>query len=47
MERIRCCGKEMRLKAETLQFQEYYCEKCGDVVYVKKAVAARPQMIDD
>lgn len=47
MEHITCCRTEMRLKAETLSFQEFSCEVCGDVVYIKKRTAARPVMLDD
>ncbi len=37
----------MKKRTETLQFEEYECSKCGDVVYVKKKIAVKPQMLDD
>ena len=42
-----CCGKEMKINIETPRFLEVQCEKCGDVVYIKKNVDQRPVMIDD
>lgn len=47
VEHIKCCGMEMKKRADTLLFEEYECSKCGDVVYVRKKAAAKPQMIDD
>ncbi len=37
----------MRPGLETVKFFEAHCDLCGDVVYVKKDKAARPQMLDD
>ena len=37
----------MKMRIETMQFREMACDKCGDVVYVKKRIAAKPQMLDD
>lgn len=42
-----CCGKEMQLAMETFKFLEVHCNACGDVVYLKKERAERPQMLDD
>lgn len=42
-----CCGKEMDVKMETIKFLEIQCGRCGDVVYVKKAVKTRPELLDD
>ena len=42
-----CCGKEMRINIETPRFLEVQCEKCGDVVYIKKNVEQKPVLIDD
>ena len=44
----KCCGKEMRINIETSRFVELRCEKCGDIVYVKKdAATQKPVMLDD
>ena len=43
----KCCGKEMRITIETSRFIETECEQCGDVVYIKKGDAEKPQMLDD
>lgn len=43
----KCCGKLMRVDAETGKFLEMVCVQCGDIVYLKKSVAKKPQMIDD
>lgn len=42
-----CCGREMQQNMETPKFVEMNCGVCGDVVYVKKDRAERPQMLDD
>ncbi len=47
MDHIRCCGKEMKLKIETLRFRELECNKCGDIIYVKKGMTGKPELIDD
>ena len=43
----KCCGREMQPNMETLKFIEMNCGICGDVVYVKKEQAEKPQMLDD
>ncbi len=43
----RCCGKAMRVNAETASFFELICRACNDIVYAKKTDAAKPQIIDD
>jgi hypothetical protein len=43
----KCCGKEMRKKVETIEFEEFHCEKCGDIVYIKKDSVRKPELIDD
>ncbi|MBI2579119.1 MAG: hypothetical protein HYW26_05385 [Candidatus Aenigmarchaeota archaeon] len=47
MDHIKCCGREMKLKIETLRFSEFGCEKCGDIVYIKKISSSKPQLLDD
>ncbi len=48
MEKLpKCCNRDMRLGLETAKFFEAHCDLCGDVVYVKKESAAKPQMLDD
>lgn len=47
MQAPKCCGREMRPNMETPKFLEMGCDICGDVVYVKKDRAERPQMLDD
>ncbi|MBS3050996.1 MAG: hypothetical protein J4400_02520 [Candidatus Aenigmarchaeota archaeon] len=42
-----CCGRDMQPNMETPKFVEMNCEVCGDVVYVKKERAEKPQMLDD
>ncbi len=43
----KCCGKKMKLNVEGIKFAEAVCEKCGDIVYIKKSEEYAPQMIDD
>ena len=43
----KCCGKIMKIVNDGIKFSEVICEKCGDVVYVKKSVEGLPQLIDD
>lgn len=43
----KCCGREMKINIETTRFIELQCEKCGDVIYVKKDNAQKPVMLDD
>lgn len=42
-----CCGKQMSSNLELGRFVEVQCEKCGDIVYVKKYASQRPVMLDD
>ncbi len=42
-----CCETEMNSVYETTKFMEAHCGVCGDVVYVKKEAAQKPQLIDD
>jgi DNA-directed RNA polymerase subunit RPC12/RpoP len=42
-----CCGKVMRLHAETTTLYEVRCDNCGDVIFVKKEKASKPTMLDD
>ncbi len=42
-----CCGKNMKVKLETFKFLEVVCEKCGDIVYLKKGAEYKPQLLDD
>lgn len=42
-----CCGKEMKVNLELGRFIEVQCNKCGDVIYLKKYAADKPVMIDD
>lgn len=46
-ERPVCCGKEMKINLETSRFVEVQCEKCGDIIYVKKNDAQKPILLDD
>ncbi len=43
----KCCGSEMRPVMETTKFLEVHCGVCGDIVYIKKEAAKKPQMLDD
>lgn len=43
----RCCGEKMKVGVDTGKFLEVVCGQCDDVVYLKKGVAQKPQMIDD
>ena len=43
----KCCGKEMKVTSELGRFIEVQCEKCGDVIYLKKAEFQKPKLIDD
>ncbi|MEM7819514.1 MAG: hypothetical protein QXD48_01655 [Candidatus Aenigmatarchaeota archaeon] len=43
----KCCGVEMKKNIETITFVEYKCEKCGNIIYFKKDVEDKPQLIDD
>ena len=43
----KCCGREMRIDADTGKFLEIVCVSCGDTVYVKKDDSKKPQMLDD
>lgn len=42
-----CCGERMTVGAEGRRLLELVCAQCGEIVYVKKLGADRPQMIDD
>lgn len=43
-----CCGTKMKINIETSRFIELQCEKCGDIIYVKKEDnAQKPVMLDD
>lgn len=42
-----CCGRRMKVSLELGRFTEMLCERCGDVIYVKKLSSAKPVMIDD
>ena len=43
-----CCGSEMKVSMELGRFLEVQCQKCGDVIYIKKYEAEnRPIMLDD
>jgi len=44
-----CCGRAMVASLELGRFLEAKCEKCGDLVYVKKrsAEGGRPVLLDD
>jgi hypothetical protein len=37
----------MKPLMETSKFLEVHCNRCNDVVYVKKAVSEKPRMLDD
>ncbi len=41
-----CCGKSMRIHAETPLHYEVRCDTCSDVVYIKKE-KKKPVMLDD
>ena len=43
----KCCGKKMIISLEGIKFIEARCESCGDMVYIKKEEAHKPQMLDD
>jgi len=47
LDKPKCCGKEMKRKIETLEFEEFHCGECKDVVYVKKDQVKKPELIDD
>ncbi len=42
-----CCGQDMRIVMESALFLELYCDKCNDVIYLKKKDIPKPQMLDD
>jgi hypothetical protein len=42
-----CCGRRMKAWMETSSFIELSCEKCGDMVYLKKSQSLKPALIDD
>lgn len=42
-----CCRQEMRINLESPRFVEAICQKCRDIVYIKKHIELRPQLIDD
>jgi hypothetical protein len=42
-----CCGREMVPVYDTSKFVEAHCGLCGDVVYVKKESAQKPELLDD
>lgn len=42
-----CCGMEMMKNIETSTFIEIGCRKCGDVIYMKKDIPLRPELLDD
>lgn len=42
-----CCGKQMRFSLDLGRFMEVCCEKCGDIVYVKKFGSQKPVLLDD
>jgi hypothetical protein len=42
-----CCGRRMKTRMETSSFIELGCEKCGDLVYIKKNRSLKPALIDD
>lgn len=42
-----CCGFEMKISLETPRFYEMRCEKCNDIVYVKKNAETKPVLLDD
>lgn len=47
MELPECCGSAMQSSMELGRFLEAKCARCGDVIYVKRYSAAKPQLIDD
>ncbi len=44
---LHCCGKKMSVLMDLGKFWEVHCNVCNDVIYVKKPLMAKPQMIDD
>ncbi len=42
-----CCGAEMHPVMELGRFVEAKCNRCGDVVYIKRLSSSVPQLIDD
>ncbi|HLD84024.1 MAG TPA: hypothetical protein VI979_04190 [archaeon] len=44
-----CCGRAMITSLELGRFLEAKCQKCGDVVYVKKRSVEgnKPVLLDD
>jgi len=47
MKMPKCCGAEMKINMELSRFMEVKCEKCGDMVYLKKFDKSAPYLIDD
>lgn len=47
MELPECCGSEMKSNMELGRFVEAKCNRCGDVVYIKRLSELKPQLIDD
>ncbi len=42
-----CCNRKMNIVIETTKFYEAHCDKCSDVVYVKKDDIEKPIILDD
>lgn len=42
-----CCGTAMKPGLELGRFTETKCQKCGDVIYIKKLAETKPVMLDD
>lgn len=47
MELPQCCGTEMNPVIDLGRFIETKCEKCGDVVYIKRLAHIKPVLLDD
>ncbi len=47
MELPQCCGKGMKPVMELGRFTEAKCDKCGDIVYVKRYSQQKPVLLDD
>lgn len=42
-----CCGSEMKTSLELGRFIEVQCNKCNDVIYIKRQTVQTPVLIDD
>ena len=47
MELPLCCGAAMKPNIDLGRFTEAKCQRCGDVIYIKKFAQKKPVLLDD